>query len=148
MIRRPPRSTLSSSSAASDVYKRQPPPWPGEHEASPSAAASPSSCSASSQTTSLPRDLLWTGNAASGVALARDVARSLTATAAGALPAGECGGVGDVLGAQLAVDGVEGQTGDEPDRQDEQQQPPGGRAVEHIRCGRQLGRDKQKTGHG
>eukprot|EP00658_Telonema_sp_P-2_P043978 TRINITY_DN31854_c0_g1_i1.p1 TRINITY_DN31854_c0_g1~~TRINITY_DN31854_c0_g1_i1.p1 ORF type:complete len:132 (-),score=27.99 TRINITY_DN31854_c0_g1_i1:46-441(-) len=26
MIRRPPRSTLSSSSAASDVYKRQPPP--------------------------------------------------------------------------------------------------------------------------
>src|SRR5665648_826354 len=25
MIRRPPRSTLSSSSAASDVYKRQPP---------------------------------------------------------------------------------------------------------------------------
>eukprot|EP00658_Telonema_sp_P-2_P071626 TRINITY_DN60867_c0_g1_i1.p1 TRINITY_DN60867_c0_g1~~TRINITY_DN60867_c0_g1_i1.p1 ORF type:complete len:175 (+),score=17.95 TRINITY_DN60867_c0_g1_i1:98-622(+) len=30
MIRRPPRSTLSSSSAASDVYKRQPIlPWPG-----------------------------------------------------------------------------------------------------------------------
>src|SRR5664280_3694744 len=31
MIRRPPRSTLSSSSAASDVYKRQvslPPRWP------------------------------------------------------------------------------------------------------------------------
>src|SRR5674536_341398 len=27
MIRRPPRSTLSSSSAASDVYKRQPPGW-------------------------------------------------------------------------------------------------------------------------
>eukprot|EP00658_Telonema_sp_P-2_P073664 TRINITY_DN62772_c0_g2_i1.p1 TRINITY_DN62772_c0_g2~~TRINITY_DN62772_c0_g2_i1.p1 ORF type:complete len:133 (+),score=6.80 TRINITY_DN62772_c0_g2_i1:98-496(+) len=28
MIRRPPRSTLSSSSAASDVYKRQPPDHP------------------------------------------------------------------------------------------------------------------------
>src|SRR5674536_375944 len=28
MIRRPPRSTLSSSSAASDVYKRQRPPRP------------------------------------------------------------------------------------------------------------------------
>src|SRR5664280_809886 len=28
MIRRPPRSTLSSSSAASDVYKRQPPLFP------------------------------------------------------------------------------------------------------------------------
>src|SRR5665648_1298774 len=27
MIRRPPRSTLSSSSAASDVYKRQDEPW-------------------------------------------------------------------------------------------------------------------------
>eukprot|EP00658_Telonema_sp_P-2_P048309 TRINITY_DN36754_c0_g1_i2.p1 TRINITY_DN36754_c0_g1~~TRINITY_DN36754_c0_g1_i2.p1 ORF type:complete len:113 (+),score=32.30 TRINITY_DN36754_c0_g1_i2:126-464(+) len=27
MIRRPPRSTLSSSSAASDVYKRQLPAW-------------------------------------------------------------------------------------------------------------------------
>eukprot|EP00658_Telonema_sp_P-2_P016973 TRINITY_DN16572_c0_g1_i3.p1 TRINITY_DN16572_c0_g1~~TRINITY_DN16572_c0_g1_i3.p1 ORF type:complete len:112 (-),score=29.57 TRINITY_DN16572_c0_g1_i3:217-552(-) len=27
MIRRPPRSTLSSSSAASDVYKRQPQYW-------------------------------------------------------------------------------------------------------------------------
>ena len=29
MIRRPPRSTLSSSSAASDVYKRQPHSYPG-----------------------------------------------------------------------------------------------------------------------
>src|SRR5664279_2993179 len=35
MIRRPPRSTLSSSSAASDVYKRQPPcpaAPPGAHD--------------------------------------------------------------------------------------------------------------------
>eukprot|EP00658_Telonema_sp_P-2_P032645 TRINITY_DN24122_c0_g1_i1.p1 TRINITY_DN24122_c0_g1~~TRINITY_DN24122_c0_g1_i1.p1 ORF type:complete len:1567 (+),score=377.28 TRINITY_DN24122_c0_g1_i1:130-4830(+) len=32
MIRRPPRSTLSSSSAASDVYKRQAPPDSAEHE--------------------------------------------------------------------------------------------------------------------
>ena len=30
MIRRPPRSTLSSSSAASDVYKRQPHDWSGD----------------------------------------------------------------------------------------------------------------------
>src|SRR5678815_5965621 len=29
MIRRPPRSTLDRSSAASDVYKRQAPPHPG-----------------------------------------------------------------------------------------------------------------------
>jgi len=32
-----------------------------------------------------------------------------------------------------AVDGIEGQTGDALDRQDEQQQPPGGRPAEHIR---------------
>src|SRR5664280_2730493 len=31
MIRRPPRSTLSSSSAASDVYKRQAPRKPVDH---------------------------------------------------------------------------------------------------------------------
>src|SRR5680860_539440 len=33
MIRRPPRSTQSRSSAASDVYKRQGPAWPGGHDA-------------------------------------------------------------------------------------------------------------------
>eukprot|EP00658_Telonema_sp_P-2_P065454 TRINITY_DN54687_c0_g1_i1.p1 TRINITY_DN54687_c0_g1~~TRINITY_DN54687_c0_g1_i1.p1 ORF type:complete len:226 (+),score=42.95 TRINITY_DN54687_c0_g1_i1:124-801(+) len=33
MIRRPPRSTLSSSSAASDVYKRQSPHWPKTFQA-------------------------------------------------------------------------------------------------------------------
>eukprot|EP00658_Telonema_sp_P-2_P044306 TRINITY_DN32171_c0_g1_i1.p2 TRINITY_DN32171_c0_g1~~TRINITY_DN32171_c0_g1_i1.p2 ORF type:complete len:192 (+),score=44.50 TRINITY_DN32171_c0_g1_i1:95-670(+) len=43
MIRRPPRSTLSSSSAASDVYKRQIvdwAPWPESHDGPPSGVKS------------------------------------------------------------------------------------------------------------
>src|SRR5664280_3461562 len=50
MIRRPPRSTLSSSSAASDVYKRQRSPLPcSPAPASPSTASgiSPTSISVS-----------------------------------------------------------------------------------------------------
>src|SRR5450756_3108336 len=39
MIRRPPRSTQSRSSAASDVYKRQVPGWIGRNEGRPNAHA-------------------------------------------------------------------------------------------------------------
>eukprot|EP00658_Telonema_sp_P-2_P077575 TRINITY_DN7044_c0_g1_i3.p1 TRINITY_DN7044_c0_g1~~TRINITY_DN7044_c0_g1_i3.p1 ORF type:complete len:152 (+),score=49.53 TRINITY_DN7044_c0_g1_i3:131-586(+) len=47
MIRRPPRSTLSSSSAASDVYKRQPPSAPETPtEATNRNASRPSSADA------------------------------------------------------------------------------------------------------
>jgi len=59
-----------------------------------------------------PGGLVWTGDAVAGC-LASNVARLRRCRDAGLLPAGECGGVGDVLGAQLAVDGIEGQTGDE-----------------------------------
>src|SRR5674536_407218 len=57
MIRRPPRSTLSSSSAASDVYKRQPPTrWRCSGPSPPpcSPPIRPPTRSTSSTTTSCP----------------------------------------------------------------------------------------------
>ena len=96
MIRRPPRSTLSSSSAASDVYKRQEVPWeedtsgvfsntssqntPPDQPSPESEASSPRSIASRTPTTSLGSSSSFHGFASSPSSPRSTASRAPTAS--------------------------------------------------------------------